>query len=527
MTHNHTPHIRTEKLTAIIGGRTLFTDLNLTIKTATRLAIVGENGRGKTTLLHLLAGETEPHSGTITRAGTSALVAQTLETPAHNTVGDLIEHALSETHAALRRFDAATEALKHDTPEAAAEYAQALEEVVALDAWDVERKIQMALEGLGACPDRTKVLNTLFVGQRYRVCLAVLLASSTDILLLDEPTNHLDDAALGFLATALKNRSGGVALVSHDRQLLHDVADTFLDLDPTMDSIPRTHGGGYDNWRAAKHKERITWKQQYEHHIEEKQRLEQAVQAARARLTTGWPPAKGTNRYQRASKTDNQLHTLDRQVRALAQLDIPVPKPPQELAFPQPTITRGAAIVHATDIGVAGRLAPTNINISTGDKLLITGPNGAGKSTLLAILAQQLSPTTGTLTFYTGRTIAYLAQEVPRWRPGTTSIVAYQHHMVSRGVHNPPSLASLGLLDDVTTHVDKLSQGQQRRLHLAMCIAERPDLLILDEPTNHLFMTLVDELTQALKVTASAVVVATDDRAMIAELADWSLQRCD
>lgn len=336
MTHNHTPHIRTEKLTAIIGGCTLFTDLNLTINTATRLAIVGENGRGKTTLLHLLAGETEPHSGTITRAGTSALVAQTLETPAHNTVGDLIEHALSETHAALRRFDAATEALKHDTPEAAAEYAQALEEVVALDAWDAERKIQMALEGLGACTDRTKVLNTLFVGQRYRVRLAVLLASSTDILLLDEPTNHLDDAALGFLATALKNRSGGVALVSHDRQLLHDVAGTFLDLDPTMDSIPRTHGGGYDNWRAAKHKERITWKQQYEHHIEEKQRLEQAVQAARARLTTGWRPAKGTNRYQRASKTDNQLHTLDRQVRALAQLDIPVPKPPQELAFPSP-----------------------------------------------------------------------------------------------------------------------------------------------------------------------------------------------
>src|SRR5699024_6481325 len=172
----------------------------------------------------VLAGRLEPDEGTIDRSGTVTVVEQELDAADGRTVGAVITEAVGEARLALGRLDAAAEDLAAGADGAAEAYADALEAATRLDAWDAERRIDMALEGLGASTDRERVLTTLSVGQRYRVRLALALGSASDLLLLDEPTNHLDAAALAYLTRALKERAGGFAVVSHDRALLRDVA---------------------------------------------------------------------------------------------------------------------------------------------------------------------------------------------------------------------------------------------------------------------------------------------------------------
>ena len=158
-------------------------------------------------------------------------------------------------------------------------YAAALDAATRLDAWDAERRVDVALEALGACTDRDRELATLSVGQRYRVRLACLLGAQHDILLLDEPTNHLDAGGLAFLTRRLRERSGGFALVSHDRALLRDVADQFLDLDPSQDGRARLYAGGYDAWQDERRRDRERWSQDYEEQQDEHRRLHRCGRA--------------------------------------------------------------------------------------------------------------------------------------------------------------------------------------------------------------------------------------------------------
>jgi len=215
-------------------------------------------------------------------------------------------------------------------------------------------------------------------------------------------------------------------------------------------------------------------------------------------------------------------------VEDLEQHRITVPEPPRSLSWPDLRTRAGRPILHGQDLTVSGRLRqPVEVTISGGDRLLLTGPNGAGKSTLLGLLAGQVRPTGGSLQVHHDARLVLLSQEIPAWNPEHTAHRAYQAHvdrLQSRGLTgHAPSLSGLGLLDAITmrTPVERMSQGQQRRLHLAMCLAEQPDLFMLDEPTNHLSASLVDELTQALTTTACAVVVATHDRQMLIDLAGW------
>ena len=244
--------IRAESLAATRGGRVLYTGLDLVVTARSRLAVVGENGRGKTTLLHMLAGLTPPDHGHVKRVGSIALARQSMPAHGGETVGVLVHEAAHAAHEALVALDAATSALAAGEDGADDRYAVALERATALDAWDVDRRIDVALEALGACTDRERRLDSLSVGQRYRVRLACLLGGTHDILLLDEPTNHLDADGLAFLTKRLADHSGGVVIVSHDRAMLRDVARDFLDLDPSEDGTARLYSGGYDAWREQR-----------------------------------------------------------------------------------------------------------------------------------------------------------------------------------------------------------------------------------------------------------------------------------
>lgn len=518
--------IRAENIHLTLGDRALLSGIDLTISAGSRLAIVGENGRGKTSLLHVLAGTLSPDRGTVTRAGTCVLVHQHLPVDRERRVGDLIAEAIRPELTALTALDEATAALARGDTGAEQAYARALEQCTWLDAWDAEHRIDAALRGLAACPDRERRLVSLSVGQRYRVRLAVALGSRADLLLLDEPTNHLDAASLDFLTRRLREYPGGIALVSHDRALLRDVADTFLDLDPHRDGQPRRYSGGYEVWLAGRRRDREAWEQDYAAQLQEHQELSQSAQEARARLREGWRPPKGTGRHTRATRSDGVVRAFNRRIEALEKHRLTVPEPPTSLQWPELRTPPGVPVLSAREVLVAGRMPrPVSLRITGGEHLVLTGPNGSGKSTLLAVLAGELAPDAGEVRVHGGARITRLAQEVPVWEAGWEARRIYREHLRRSGVReeDAPSLRSLGLLEPAAlrTPAERMSQGQQRRLQLACCLAERPDLLLLDEPTNHVSAPLVEELTAALRGTGCAVLVATHDRQLLRDLGDW------
>lgn len=523
-------HIRAVDLGISIAGRTILTGVTATVSPGNRLVIVGENGVGKTTLLHTLAGLREPDVGSVSRAGTVTLVRQAMYDDPGHTVGDLIADATAEADRALADLDTAALALAEGADGVAAAeqaFTRALDRATSLDAWDAARRVDVALAGLDACTDRSRVLHTLSHGQRYRVRLACALGRDGS-LLLDEPTNHLDAGALSFLTSRLLERRGPLVVVTHDRALLRDLtADgqgTFLDLDPTSDGTPRMTTGTYDEWVSRRRADRERWEQEYTAQVAEHVRLEASVDEARGRLSTGWRPEKGHNKHGRATRAAGTVQALHRRQDALASHAVDVPEPPLRLRWPESSVAPGRMLLTCEDVSVDGRLAgPVTFGLSGGDRLVLTGPNGAGKSTLVDVLRGRADPTTGRCHIHDGARISVLTQHEPQWseyaEQHTRAAEVYERVAGTDG----PALSTLGLLDRTarSTPVDRLSQGQQRRLHLALCVATRPHLLILDEPTNHLSATLVDEMTAALRATEAAVVVVTHDRQMLRDLSGW------
>ncbi|MGS2617172.1 ABC-F family ATP-binding cassette domain-containing protein [Micromonospora sp. LZ34] len=523
-------HVRADGVRVVLGGRVVLSDVDVTVSAGSRLAIVGENGRGKTTLLHALAGMIPPDQGTVERIGTIGVVRQALGARRGETVGTLVMGAMREPQRALRALDDATTAITEGRAGADTAYAAALDAATRLDAWDAERRVDVALAGLDACTDRGRPLSTLSVGQRYRVRLACVLGAHHDLLMLDEPTNHLDADSLSFLTTRLRGHPGGVVVVTHDRALLRGVAEEFLDLDPSEDGRPRLFAGGYAGWQEGRRRERERWVRDHETQQAEHQRLAAAVDEARDRLSTGWRPEKGHGKHQRQSRAPGVVQTLRRRQEALAAHRVTVPEPPLPLRWPDVGTRPGMRVLRCDHVTVTGRFhQPVTLTLDGGDRLLVTGPNGAGKSTLLAVLAGDLEPSTGEVRHLARARVAHLGQEVPDWPPTVLAHELYDQHvgrLQSRGHLSDTDrlpLTATNLLDReaLRTPVGRMSQGQQRRLDLALRLAERPDLLILDEPTNHLSAPLVDDLTAALLETPAAVVVATHDRQMLNDLAAW------
>lgn len=208
----HTPtqraHARAQlsaaDVSAVRGGKPVINHLDLAVGPGSRIAVVGENGRGKSTLVHLLDGSLPPDSGTVRRTGSIAVAGQEMPVADGATVRSTINEAIADSLAALADMDGAAADMGAGIPGAEARFATALERAEALDAWDAERRVVMALEELGAVADMDRRLDELSVGQRYRVRLACLLGGRDDFLLLDEPTNHLDRSGLDFMTEQLR-----------------------------------------------------------------------------------------------------------------------------------------------------------------------------------------------------------------------------------------------------------------------------------------------------------------------------------
>ncbi|GAB2815003.1 ATP-binding cassette domain-containing protein [Lentzea nigeriaca] len=495
-------HLTTHDLTKGYETGPVVDGISLKVSAGQRLGIIGENGRGKTTLLRLLAGDLLPDQGTITRHGSLSLVRQEMPFQDGETVGDLLSEALRESRHTLSELDSAAEPFDEQR------YEKALAHAEDIEAWDAERRADIALKALDADHDRERKLAELSVGQRYRVRLACLLAERADVLLLDEPTNHLDASALGFLTERLQQHHGVVVIVSHDRTLLDDVCTLLLDLDPTPDGEVHLHGGGYRAFKEAKRAERQRWEQRFAQEEAEHDELTEKVERAQSRLKDAWRPPKGAFKHKRSTRAANKMRNVARRLEELDDHRVGAPPPP--LRFQPPALEADGDLLHATPLEVPERLNLTEpISLGAGEKLLITGPNGAGKSTLLNVLAGRITPAQGTV-HHVGR-VALLAQES-----------SFENEDAIAG-RLCPRAHDLGLLsvNDLARPVRSLSTGQRRRLELAILLSRGPHVLLLDEPTNHLSIALVDELTEALHQTRAAVAVATHDRQMRTDFRSW------
>jgi macrolide transport system ATP-binding/permease protein len=399
-----------------------------------------------------------------------------------------------------------------------------LEHAEVLDAWDAERRVQIALEALDAETEPSRRLDDLSVGQRYRVRLACLLGADDDFLLLDEPTNHLDRSGLEFLTTQLRSRNGGVVVVTHDRALLSDVAETIVDLDPTPDDRVRVYGNGYAGYREGRRAERERWEHEFERQQTELARLQDSLSSAQNRLVSGWRPEKGTNKHGRATRAGGLVQSVHRRQEQLEAHAVTVPEPPQVFRFPELATRTGAVLLSVEDVTVTGRLTrPAAFSLSHRGRLVVTGPNGAGKSTLLSVAAGDLRPDTGTVRRPQNVRLAFLRQEseLPLDRRASEFYAAHVDALVPS--REAVGLSQLGLLRarESSKRIGELSMGQQRRLELALVLATKPHVLLLDEPTNHLSIALVDELTDALNATQAAVVVSTHDRQLLRDVEGW------
>ncbi|WP_148574598.1 ABC-F family ATP-binding cassette domain-containing protein [Nocardioides caldifontis] len=508
-------------LTRSYAGRTVLDCVDVTASPGTVLAVVGENGTGKSTLLRLLAGLEQPDGGTVSRPADVGHLGQELVVPPGTTVGDVLDDALAAQHAAVARLEELADRL--GDAGADHEYAGLLDWAVLHDAWDADRRAEEAASRLGlARVDRGRPVAALSGGERARLALAALLTRRPDCLLLDEPTNHLDDAAVEYVEEVVRQLPGVVVVASHDRVLLDRVADAVLDLDPTHFGADgrggRLRGGGWSAFLAERERERRRWEQSYAEQQEEIERVREAAATTARRVAPGRGP-RDNDKFIHHFKGANVQRTVARRVRdaerrlAVLQRD-QVPKPPAPLTFTGTLATGSGAAVQVRDLDVPGRLHLDRLDVAAGERLLVTGANGSGKSTLLRVLAGRLAPAAGEV-HVTARRTGYLPQDVRFSRPERSAAVVYSA-AVGDGSEDPavPRLESLGLVHprDVGRPVGELSTGQQRRLALAVLVARRPDLVLLDEPTNHLSLALAEELEEALGRSPGTVVVASHDR---------------
>ncbi|GIG35723.1 ABC-F family ATP-binding cassette domain-containing protein [Cellulomonas pakistanensis] len=529
-------HLVADGLTFGYPGRPVLDGVGVSASAGDRVGVVGENGAGKTTLLRLLAGDLAPTAGEVRRSGSVSVVQQELDVAPGSTIGDLVRRTATHVRAAAARLDEVVAGFDHEGGDLAA-LSDAIAAVDRLAAWDVDRRVDEALTRFGAPRDHARRLDTLSVGEAYRARLACHVAERADVLLLDEPTNHLDVGGIEYLTAQLQEWPGVVVIVTHDRRLLDDVMTAILDLDPSMDGRPVLYGATrYATYRFQKDQALRRWRARYAQERKRAAKLAQRLDESYEGLSDEWRPPKGSQKHRRGTRARIHVKAADRLVQKLEAEAVEVPVPPPALAFPDlPSIPAGYAggpLLELRAPRVEGRLdlPGVRVELPPAGRLLVTGANGAGKSTLLAALAGRTPLDRGHRSVAPGVRLGVLVQDDDSpARLRTTGFEAAARRaldLLSSGALDPAHVlpvAALGLLEeeDLDRPLGELSVGQRRRFELAAALVAAPHVLLLDEPTNHLSIALVDELTEALRLTSAAVVVATHDRAMRADLADW------
>jgi ATPase subunit of ABC transporter with duplicated ATPase domains len=511
------------------GARVVLEDVDLQVHDGERIALVGRNGSGKSTLLRILAGEDPADSGTVARHGSVAYLPQLVATP-ELTARDAILERIGVA-AATRELDRQATALEAGDLAAIDAHAAALERWLSLGGEDAEARLAGAATELGLGPELLdRPLSTLSGGQASRAGLAAVRVARCDLLLLDEPTNHLDADGLARLRTLLAEHAGAIVLVSHDRTLLADFADSIVELD---DQGRATHyAGGWEAFRRERGDARARASREYEQAVAERDRLvavdreiRRRAAASAARVDSRRSPDgdKHAREYVR-SRADGMRQRAARLSSRREQVEVPdKPIEPARLSLELSAAERrgGAALaLEGAELRRGNwRLGPLDLTVSYGDRLRLTGPNGAGKSTVLAALEGTLPLAAGRRRIAPGAVVATLGQDREAMDGERTATAVLRAATGLDETDARTALAAFGLTaEEVERPAATLSPGERTRAELALAAHRRATCLLLDEPTNHLDIESLEVLEAAVVDWPGALVVATHDATFAAAL---------
>ncbi|MDR2669613.1 MAG: energy-dependent translational throttle protein EttA, partial [Desulfovibrio sp.] len=480
------------------GQKEVLKDISLSYFYGAKIGVLGLNGSGKSSLLHILAGVDHNFDGkTVFAPNLSVgLLEQEPLVNEQRTVREIVEEGVADLIAVRNDFDAVNakfaEPLEPDEMDALlACQAKIQEEMDNKNIWELDSRLEMAMDAL-RCPPPDTPVSVVSGGERRRIALCRLLLTAPDILLLDEPTNHLDAESVAWLERYLQNFSGTVIAVTHDRYFLDNVAGWILELDRGR-GIPWK--GNYSSWLEQKQK-RLT--------DEEKTASEHAKTLQRELEWIRMAP-KG-----RHAKSKARIHAYE----ALLSHEAERRAPDLEIYIP-PGPRLGKLVVEAVNVTkrAGDKLLVENLNFSVppGAVVGIIGPNGAGKTTLFRMIAGRERPDSGILRIGDSVKTAWADQSRETLTPGKSvyEIVSEGRDVISLGNREINARAYCSRFNfsgqEQQKKVDTLSGGERNRVHLALVLKAGANLLLLDEPTNDLDVNTMRALEDALDNFAGSV----------------------
>jgi sulfate-transporting ATPase len=487
------------------GGREVLKDVWLSFLPGAKIGVLGPNGAGKSTLLRIMAGLDQDFTGEAWAAD-GAKVGYLPQEPQLNPDKDVagnVKEALGEITALLERFEAVSarfaEELGEDEMNALmAEQGEIQEKIDAVNGWELDRTIEIAMDAL-RCPPGDADVTKLSGGERRRVALCRLLLQKPDLLLLDEPTNHLDAESVAWLQRFLAEYVGTVVTVTHDRYFLDDVAEWILEVDRGR-GIP--YEGNYSGWLEQKQK-----------------RLEQEGKQEAARQRTLQHELEWVRQSPRARQAKSKAR-VSAYESLVAQSREKAPDTAQIVLPPGPRL--GDLVIEAENVakGYGDRLLIEDLSfrLPPGGIVGIIGPNGAGKTTLFRMITGQDKPDRGS--FRVGETVklGYVDQSRDTLAPEKTvwQEISSGNDEIDLGRRKMPSRAYCSLFNfrgsDQQKKVGQLSGGERNRVHLAKMLKSAANVILLDEPTNDLDVDTLRALEEALLEFPGCAVIITHDR---------------
>src|SRR5215207_2006695 len=479
------------------GNRKVLENINLSFYPDAKIGVLGLNGSGKSTLLRIMAGLDTEFSGEAWVAGGARVgyLPQEPQLDPGKTVRENVMGGVAPSKAILDRYN---DLAMNYSDETADEMTRLQDEIEAKGLWDLDSKVDQAMDALRCPPDEAPV-ETLSGGEKRRVALCQLLLSQPELLLLDEPTNHLDAETVAWLERHLRAYPGAILIVTHDRYFLDNVTGWILELDRGR-GIP--YEGNYSSWLGQKQKRLAQEGREEEARQRTIEREQEWVSAS--------PKARQAKSKARIQRYEDLVAKSQEKAPTTAQIVIPVAE------------RLGQNVIDAEHLakGYGDRLLVDDLTfkLPPGGIVGVIGPNGAGKTTLFRIITGQEKPDAGAIRIGESVKLGYVDQSRDALDPKKTvwEEISGGAEIIKLGKHEVNSRAYCSSFNfrgaDQQKKVGVLSGGERNRVHLAKILKSGANVLLLDEPTNDLDVDTLRALEEALEDYAGCAVIISHDR---------------